>query len=198
MRIRCTVLFLCWVVGSAAFASLDHDSDQLGLYFDQQGLEVCRQAGFATLNEIYLLYLNPTVEALHGFECSVTLRSAQEVASVMTTYSYATPAIDVGDYDSVHRNLIVGFGEPLALSQATVLASTQILYFDEEPLDIVLGPADPASLGAETPLVLLEDFTLMAVGISTPDTPALQINAVDCGVVATDRTAWDRIKAMYR
>ena len=87
---------------------------------------------------------------------------------------------------------------PLPTTTATVLCTLDFHYLDAGPLDLILGPADPASLGAELPVVAREDYSLLPVGMSAPVGPAASINAVDCSVVATDEATWDSIKAMYR
>ena len=192
------ILLLFLILASGAWAVLDPDPDQMGIYFDTEGDLFCIDASFASMVPIYILYTHPTLSAVRGFECGMNISTEGIPGSVVLNTIYPVNALNMGSRSGNDFNYIVGYASPVPTTIATVLATLEFFYMDPTQLDLTLGPANPASLGSELPVILCEDFSLLPVGTSTRFTPSAQINGELCRVIATDEATWDSIKAMYR
>ncbi len=191
-------LLLLLSVATSAGAVIDPDPDQMGLYFDPAGNSVCTTSEFAHVVPLYVLYTKPTLPEIRGFECTITLGASGTVLSILTNETYPVEALNLASHSIYEYGFIVGFEQPVPTAPVTLLAQLDVIYLQEEPLQLHLGPAVPASLGSQWPVILAGDYSLLPVGVSAPDGPAALINAPECTVVDTDPTPWGAVKAMYR
>ncbi len=188
-------LALVSLLAASAFAGLDPDPDMMGLYFDDMGMTVCTQGAFIDHIPMYVLYTNPTIATTRGFECGITVNGLTNTSISVT---YPTSATDVGTQDGNTFNYIAGYASPIPTSEVTVLATLDIFYLDQVPLDFYLGPATPSSdPNAMYPMVMLEDFSLMTVGTSTDGGVSAQING-ECIVVDNEDASFGAVKALFR
>lgn len=193
-----TLLLLVVLMPAGVWAGLDPDPDQMGLYFDPLGETVSIEAAFATQVPVYILYTNPTLTAVRGFECGLTVLSlGPSTYSIIVNTVYPVQGLNIGQAPGATANYIVGYTEPVPTSAPTILAQVNLIYLDDTPLYLFLGPADPASLDSDLPIVMGEDYALLKTGLSAPDGPAATINAEGV-VIATEKAPWDSIKALYR
>lgn len=197
MRSFLLLLVVLLAAGSAG-AVVDPDPDQMGVYFDRNADQVCRTTTGTQVLEAYLIYTRPSLATIRGFECKVRLELPGGGSTVLLDSQLEAYGINLETSGADEARFLVGFHQPVATSEAMVLATIQIFRIDDEQVDLYLEPADPASLDSAYPLVVAADYSLHAVGISAPYGPSASVNGDPCQVVATDEAAWDSIKAMYR
>lgn len=195
MKSILALLILLLLAGPAG-AVVDPDADQLGVYFDPDADLVCRTEPDPGVFDAYLIYTRPTLSAVRGFECTVRVES--DGSSLLVSRALGTEGFDLGENLGGGHIFLVGFYEPLPTTQATILVHMGVFVLGGVQTDFYLGPANPASLGSDYPLVVAEDYSLHALGYSAPEGPCATINGDPCQVVATDEATWDSIKAMYR
>lgn len=195
---KLVALLLVSLMATSAFAIVDPDSDMMGIYFDTAADQVCGSAAPITNINAYLIYTNPTLPSIRGFECQVSYVAGDNNTSITPTL--AIPGTDVGVKAAPVFNFIVGYGSPLPTSAATTLATLNIFYlnFASPSMDLFLGPADPSSNLDGLPMVILDDFSLTTVGTSTDGGVAAQINAAACGVVDSEDASWGEVKSLFR
>ncbi len=163
--------------------------DTMKMYFADW--TACTTAGFLDHLTAYIVYENPSLTSVRGFECGYDVilpgaKGAQINTSI--TASFPVPSTDVGVDNSTAGtyNRIVGYSDPLPVSGNTVLATLDIFILDSGEIDISLRPADPQSPPLDgNPKVVKDDFNLFSVPVGyAPGSPALIINGGDpCGVV---------------
>ncbi len=169
-------------------------SSSFGMYFDQDATESCSPAGFLDHVTAYIIYRDPELIQIRGFECGfdITL-PAQPGASIISavTTTFPVPATDVGINDPGRGvyNLIVGFNYALGTVPATVVATLDILVLDQGEIDITLRAADPQSPPLDDlPKVVRNDYGLTSVSMAyAPGVPALVITGGDpCAAAVAD------------
>jgi hypothetical protein len=186
------------LIAGNAFALLDDAQDNLGMYFDTQGDVVCRTAAFLNHVPAYILYTNPTLPSLRGFEMGLDLVGA---VNTSVAKSFPVPTTDVGANNTggISYNFIAGFAAPMLTSPATVLCTLDIFFLDFTPVSFICGPSAPSSNTDGLAMVMLEDFSLMGVDTSNmPGEFAAQINAPECMVVENEDASFGAVKALFR
>jgi hypothetical protein len=190
---RMLFLLMAMLIAASAVAIVDPDDDMMGFYFDLEADYPCIEgaAPYSTHN-LYLIVTRPTAAELFGFEAGFTVEGEGMVLGVEFSVENF---INVGTND----NMIVGFGEPLETTQATLLATFSIMYMDTTmgPLDFYLHGSEPSSMDPLYPVVLLDGGVLQSMGISAAVGPTAQFNG-GCQVLATDNVSFDSIKSLYR
>ncbi|MBT4292076.1 hypothetical protein HOD41_05240 [bacterium] len=187
-------------LATVAFSQVDDEVDQIGLYFDTLGYEVCitTAAPFTPITA-YLLITTPSDEfGASGFECEVTTvgpltASAWALNGVQPLNVFAAPlfAVGLGEFElatPVMDNVIL-----LATLSAYVLAPTDQVSFGIKNLDAgSFNPPAPGYAAANNAGVLIP------LGISGLDGIVATINIDPCGVVANDDVSFGSVKALYR
>ena len=188
------VLLLSLLVASSALAVIDGDDNMMGFYFDETADANCI-TGVAPYAQIpvYVIMTNPSVDAIGGFEFGYDLIGD---ATVLSTTLPANN-IDVG-YPGNH---IVGLGSPLNTTEATIVATLNLMYMSttSAPVSFTLHGSNPSSINPELPTILLGDGSLMTLGTSTlPGTMTAMVNGVCEDVVDTEDTNFGNLKSLYR
>jgi len=191
------VVWLLVLFPAGVWAGLDPTPDQMGFYFDPLGETIDLELATFSPFTLYIIYTNPTLESIRGFECDLAMYSDGPTQSIILDTAYPVPQVDIGSKSQSRAMYIVGFTEPIPTTPATVLAQVNLFYLDSSPLLFYQGPAEPASLGSGLPVVMGEDFALLPTGLSVPDGPAATVNGED-SVVHTNQAPWDFIKSLYR
>lgn len=186
------------LIASNAFALLDDAPDNIGMYFDTQGNVVCTAAAFLNHVPAYILYTNPSLASVRGFELGLDLVGATNT-SVTRTYPVPTTDVGANNTGGISYNFISGYANPMMTSYTTVLCTLDIFFLDFTPVSFICGPSAPSSNSVGLPMVMLDDFSLMAVDTSNmPGEYAAQINAPECLVVANEDASFGEVKALFR
>ncbi len=196
-----TLLLLTAIMMVATLASANLDpsaNDQIGMYFDTNADVVCTTANFIDHVPAYFILTNPTMTSTRGFELGLDVIGRTNTS---VTVTYPVNATDVGAAGTGGHtyNYIVGYANPMLTQPATVLATLDIFYLDQNPLDFIITPAAPSSDPAGlVPMLMLEDFSLVPANTSNePGLPAAQINGA-CIVVDNEDASFGAVKALFR
>ena len=190
-------------LATVAFSQVDDEVDQIGLYFDTLGYEVCitTAAPFTPITA-YLLITTPSDEfGASGFECEVTTEGPLTAAAwalngvqPLNVFSAPLFAVGLGEFElatPVMDNVIL-----LATLSAYVLAPTDQVSFGVKNLDAgSFTPPSPGyaagdNAGLLVPLQVSSGFPFGAA--------VAQINIDPCGVVANEDVSFGSVKALYR
>lgn len=185
-------------LASSAFATLSTEPDNIGMYFDPMGDIVCRTAAFLNHVPAYVLYTNPTLANVRGFELGIDLVGAVNT-SVAKIYPVPTTDVGANNTGGISLNFIAGFGAPVLTSDVTLLCTLDIFFLDFTPVDFYCGPSAPSSNTLGLPMVIRDDFSLLAVDTSNmPGEVSAQINAPECMVVENEDASFGAVKALFR
>lgn len=191
------VFFL--LLSSAAFACVDPDPDQMGVYFDSGAQTYCVPLTWDRGVDVNVIYTRPTIETFQGFEFGLTI----DFPDGMWYWNWPS-----GWYPGAPQmdNIIYFLEEPLATDTATVLMCARLTYYDPDnnPLFIYLHGArenttgDPGLPGIYYCPEPGTDLTTLPVGVSGGvGQVTAQING-DCLVVDSESTTWGGVKSLYR
>lgn len=189
------LLMASLLVASTAFAVVDPDPNMLGIYFDEAADMPCIE-GVAPYAQIptYIILTSPDFDYLYGIEFGYD-KSAN--LTVLST-TWTDPAVtDVGQAG----NHIVGFGNPWPTSEATVIATLNVMYLETAgaPAFFSLKGSNPSSIDPMLPTALLYGGMLVTLGTSTlPGEITALINGTCEDVVATESSTLDAVKSLYR
>jgi hypothetical protein len=144
MKKLISVLTLALMVASSAFAIVDDGTSSLGAYSDMNGDSNCFTVAANTPFNLYWIMANSDVQNLGGFEF------AWRFEPTLTHFILATTlpagALNIG----TANNMIVGLGLGLITSEATVLATQQVMVLQTvAAAHITAGPATPDSIDGE-------------------------------------------------
>ena len=171
---------------------------EIGLYFDPLSQYSCTYVAPLMHLNAYIVYTNPLLSFVRGFECQVSYVAGDNNTSITSTLP--VPGTDVGVKAAPVFNFIVEFDTPLATTSATVLTTLDIFYlnFTSPSMDLYLGPADPSSSSNGMPVVVREDFSKLDVRPWVPvGHPAALINNPICWVDNLE-TSFGSLKALFR
>ncbi|MCP4291838.1 MAG: hypothetical protein GY780_08400 [bacterium] len=193
-------LLLTLLVAGNAFAQLDPDDDGIGVYFDPCACVNCLELP-AGEHLGYLVITHPTSEdGVLGWEATVW----NEGPGVVTEWELLGDAINVATREN---EFIVGLGSPEInpyTYPAVVVAVMHLFIFDESaPVEFFIDGVYFNSIpGGEQPNYLdgadYEIIKPLQQIQGSADLPVAIING-DCdGVVATENTTFDGLKALYR
>jgi hypothetical protein len=190
MMMRLLVLamvLLVWV--TAAFGVSDPRTDVLGVYFDENADSSCLDfLQPATIFSVYLIYTNPSVPAILGFEAGYYM------SGNFFEMPFLWPCGIIWTVEPDLDNLYVACGEPFLTSVATPLVQFDYMWLGggiaEGTIHIekASGSAEPGN----NPHIILPDNSLLEVQAGYPayilDTCGLPANTVE----------WGAIKSLYR
>ncbi len=190
MRTLLTIVLLALLAGGAA-ALEDHELNMMGVFFSPTDF-VDETTNFDTMGapfSAYLVILNPTVDSIGGYECSITMDPSVFVLSVAGENGWT----NFGD----NTNHLCGYQVPLPVEvDSAVLATFTLLQPAPIYVEIFLGPSDPASI---------PDVPVIANGENPDDLIACNCTTADCmvatlngnGVIATEIATWTSVKALF-
>ncbi len=178
------------VMVGPAWSIISPEPDLMGLYFDTEADDFCVDgvAAFSNLT-LYLIYTNPTPEAIWAFRAGIELPDLVVVTSV---FSPCDPIVLDGTI-----SFECGWSTLEPTVPAMVLVSLELLYMDANmaPAYFFLGSMDDPLDGV--PSVMLSDQTWMDTGLLFGDGPVAMVNG-DCSVSSVEFSTFDALKALYR
>jgi hypothetical protein len=198
-------LTLCLTTGSA-FALMDDGISSLGIYFDSTGDYNCAApAPFVPFN-LYFIIARPEVANMGGFEFAWRFEPAPTVMPIITALTLPPNALNIGtDY-----NLIVGLGSGLITTEATIVATANLILLSAIPPDTYLqaGPATPASHPLHAAYNNFDDpAQIIDLNFSTVDGVNVVIDAAgwvvpgvfrfSCPGIALESETWSGVKALF-
>lgn len=194
-----------------------HADDSNGLFlvfpYGTIGYKECVEGTFGDHYAMKIIYVCPPADLVRGFECQIRCDAADNHSIISATFP--VPAIDVGNKWAglyPEYNFIVGYAEPVPTSDFTVLADIDIHYLSEGSLYLTFGAAEPSSGDGTSPLVMLEDFSLLLpdkvnvwAGIVDPATGdgcsavITSLEDASCYLpISEEDVSWGEIKCLYR
>lgn len=185
MKKAVVLLVLVLLAAGAARAVVDPDPDRLGLYFDENA-DITDIYTFELL-PAYLILTNPTFPAVKGIECCLEW---DESACAFLNMMLPTGGMNLGDY----HNLVMGLTTPLTTSDATVMATYNLLPTGMSTF--TLTAAQPPSIDGDLPVVVDGDDNMFQIGVSGGAGNACAV--VNGGSGDSQSRTWGDVKSLYR
>lgn len=200
MKKTAIALLLTLIMAGGAFAQLDPDADGIGVYFDPCACVNCLSLPAGT-HTGYVVITHPSSdEGVGGWEAEIT----QTGPAAVTAWNLEGNAINAATRPN---EFVVGLGSPLVnpyMFPAVVVATLELFIYDETtPVEFFIDGVYFHSLpDYDGPAYLDGGDPSHIIGLQQiqggPDLPVAIING-DCGgVVATESTSFDNLKALYR
>lgn len=172
-----------------AIADVDSGPDVLGVYFDENGDQICKDdVWFATPFSVWIVYTNPSAASILGFEAGY-----HTTADFLQLGLYP-PCGLVWVFPPELDNLTVVCSTPMATTEATPLLRVEYMSLGSESPDSIfyLEKARESSLPGDNPYIILADGSYLAAqaGVAAYTT-------LCCGV-PTENMDWGMIKTLYR
>ena len=181
--------FILVVFGQAAFAVVDPRPDVLGVYFDDFGVQHCRDdLLIAVPFSVWIVYTNPSVTSILGFE------AGYHTTGEFLQLGLYPPCGIIWVIPPELDNLYIACSTPLATTQATPLLRIEYLYLGFEALDSVfyLEKARDSSQPGNNPYIILADGSSLEALAGVP-----AFTSLCCGL-PTANVEWGTIKSLYR
>ncbi|NCQ34006.1 S8 family serine peptidase [bacterium] len=176
-------------------------SEAFGIWLDADATQSCAEAAFLSHVAAYIVYSDPSVPSVRGFEASLTLTRAGGATfntSVSTTYPVSSIDVGLTNASAGIYNFITGYSVPVPTSTNTVMATLDFFMLELESVHVALGPSDPESPPITgQPAVVKEDFTLLDVGVGNGLMDLLS-GGETCAKSASGASAFDGVRSLYR
>ncbi|PJA74766.1 hypothetical protein CO151_08530 [bacterium CG_4_9_14_3_um_filter_65_15] len=167
----------------------------------------CQDVPFLSQPVLQLVWHNPSMAVVGGFECGWDLAGSS--TNYLTIFTIHFPieayALDIGLKDPLagDYNIICGFGSPLPTSKATVLATIDVVFLESAPndmIDLTLRNAIPPSFFGETrPIVASDTYELFPVELRhVAGSPSVQFNSTACLVQYVDEQPVKRVLNLFK
>jgi len=193
-------LCFCLFLARPGFAALNDEPDQIGVYFDEEALEVCLDVPASTEFDAYMIITNPSSVVESGlFAVCTEVPPGLEGFLLLIGRTWpggCPPPIDTGLIEPCRLGYAVGCGHPIPPGPGGVVVMThQYMLLAEMPVDFYLGPG----IGLETPIYGGPSGEEIPLGISSgsPDLPVASING-GCTVVPVETSTFGSMKSLYR
>jgi hypothetical protein len=189
-----TLFALCALLWAfPAHAILDPTPDLFGFYFDELAELNCLE-GVVPFTQVsmYVLYTNPTVPEIMGFEFGM------DVAGSMLTFQVSIPGHPFWD-PIENGHYVVLLGEPMPLQTVNILAVFTMFYIDagNEPVHFLMRQADIPSGPWDVPGVVLPGGEFFPVNVLNGQGNITAALNEDC-TVSVQESTWSAVKAFYR
>jgi len=199
---KLVALLLVSMMATAAFAALDPDPNQLGVYFDAEGNSNCLPNGmpmFAPTN-VYVLLMNSTAP-VKGFEFSYTCNIPATMFRTGNAITGTGP-VDVGNsLNAASGNYACGLAAARPAAPAMVLVTWSFLNTGADTGVLFrLGPAPIPSLPGGLPVIDGgAGFGLRLAGVSSgnPSLPVAGTGAAGCPV-SEEINSFGAVKSLFR
>jgi len=193
------ILVLSTLFAPAALADACCEDDLMGLYFDPYAAMACAEGVvlYTPLTQ-YLILSNPTMPAIYGYECGITVTGN----GALLLQHWTPCGMDLLPFDL--SQIQVGCATPIPATEHTVLLTLQWMYMSAtcEMVLFDLHGAATATLPGDLPVVQLDNGELRQTAVDrlsyVPATSAMTGMFDVCYPLATDEQTWDSMKAMYR
>ncbi|MFH1843511.1 MAG: hypothetical protein ABIF77_09935 [bacterium] len=196
------VLTIC-LAALPATAQVSSEIDGIGIYFDLEGNEYCKDFDPAPLPggelEAYLILTHASnTSGLVGWQCKLDIDTPP--GSHVWSYEFATPAMNV----SMPPNFAVVVFTPVPHRSALLLATITLHVLTPGAWTFQIYPPDmgmaklipmtwPVYMAADNPGVVIPMIQVSG----GEDYPVAVLNGI-CGVVDDEATTWGALKVLYQ
>ena len=181
--------FFLLLSAQVAFGVADPRPDVLGVYFDDRGDQTCNDAiPPGTQFSMFLVYTNPTVDSILGFEAGYYW------SGIFIELPVQWPCGLIWIVEPDLGNMSVTCAEPFPTSTATPLLQMNYFYLGgSEPIGVFHVEKAPGSVQPGTgPNILLADGTYLEVQAGEP------AHLVPHCIVTTTAREWGAVKSLFR
>ena len=202
------ILLALSMIASSAFALVDDGTSSLGFYFDNAGDTNCSAPAPFVPFQAYFIVANPEVANMGGFEFAWRFAPAPAAMPIIQNFVLPPQALNIG----TNFNIIVGLGNGLVTSEATVLVRIDMILLSamDPETYVQVGPATPASHPghaaynnfADPAQIINMNFATVngidnTVGLDGWVVPG--VAKMSCpGPVATESETWSGVKALFQ
>jgi len=166
-------------------------ADDLGVYFDQNGYYNCADGIPLGVFYAYLLYTNPSVSEITGFELGIDITGPLLLAQVTTPCGVPVPVADVAQ-------ISVQCDSPIPCSSSTLLLTLQLIMPVPQWGSLKVRAADSPTSPFDTPNVILPDETRMGVSAMEGESYVYGQGINECYPTAARSLSWGTIKGLFR
>jgi len=184
-------------------ATVDPDSDQIGIYFDYNADVTCIDMPLFLPFWAYVIVTNPTSPEIWGIEFSLCVEifdgNEDMLLRLSEQWEGGSSSIPPFDIDWCADGVMQGFAYPvLPQSGNTLMVSIQYMLVSDIAVDFYLGPVSNQSIPDGLPAYLEPGGLLHPLGISSGSS-ALPVASVNCcNVVPAESTTFGKLKCLYR
>ncbi len=199
------------IMAFSGVAMANYNANNVGVYFDTEGTEVCMgdlSAIGISVHHVYVVLTKLTdTNVVMGFE--LQLATDGPLAASNFTFPAGSSALNVQSAPS----FMVGFGVPVpVVARKAVVMEFDILVFSTNPVNwdvdgnghVYVKDIFFHSMEAEVPAYINEAGELVELHQSTGNEydPVMYFSLWEDGcdgiIVATDDASWDSVKSLYR
>ena len=198
------ILFLALIFTIPAFATIDPDPDQIGVYFDTNADVTCIAMESSVPFWVYVIITRPTSPEIHGVEFSLCEVVDPGMEGMLFRLSpiwenYNPDIMPVLDGDWCNEGVAAGFFGPIVpQGDNALLVSIQYMMIATMTVDFHLGPMSAPSIPNGPPAYLGAGDEIIPLGVSSgdPDLPVATVNG--CSIIAVENVDFGSIKCLYR
>ena len=176
-------------------------SEAFGLWLDPDATLTCTTAAFLDHVPAYIIYSDPSLALVRGFEAGIDLSHASGgTFNTSISVTYPTNATDVGVSDPLNGtyNYIVGYADPIPTSANTVMATLDIFFLEFDSVTMTMRASDPESPPITgQPAVVKDDFNLLDVAIGNAQS-FVMTGADTCAKSMASAGTYDSVRSLYR
>jgi len=197
-----TVLFVV-IGGTPSNATVNPDSDEIGVYFDTNADTVCMSVAPSIPFSAYLIITNPSSAEVWGIEFSMCTEFIGGDESLLFRLSEVWSAGFIDhpvEWDWCLDGRAIGFYEPVPqVGENVVLVQLQFMLLAEMGVEFYIGPHPVETIEDGLPAYEGVGGVVLPLGISSGD-PNLPVAAVngECNVVSVESKTFSGLKCLYR
>ena len=196
-------ILLSLILALPAFATVDPDPDQIGVYFDDNADLHCLDVPPSTPFWAHVFITRPTSPEVLAVEfslCEVVEPGLEGMVFLLSTI-WAGGGIIITPVVTDWCNDGVSYGFPVSLvpqQENLLLVSFQYMLLAPMTLEFKLGPHPLPSIADGLPAYLGAGNEIIPLGVSSgdPDLPVASVNG--CNVIPVESRSWGGIKANFR
>jgi FlgD Ig-like domain len=175
------IIILTFFCAASAFAiPIDPTPDHIGVYFDEgatiTSLDITPNVSF----NAYVILTNTTGADIYGAEFSYEFVVPAGFEDSYDRLETNIPgfSIDTGNSEDISQgDYIVGLASPLPVSDAVVLATWELVFTSDFPMDIFLGPASRQGIEDGLPAYCDADsIRTLSPSSGSVDVPVASVN----------------------
>lgn len=193
------VLLLVSLMATSAFAVVDTDPDQIGVYFDTAADQNETVAEASVPFFAYVTITNPTASEVWGLEVGYEIVSSAGTAALFRLANILpVGAVDLGtNTDVFSGDYVVGLANPLPATPAVQFVTWQFLLLVPQTVEFFIGSSFVQSIPDGLPAYEIGG-AILPLGVSSGDTglPVATVNGSP--PVAVENASFGSVKSLFR